>query len=150
VRAVSAARRHDAELSLLLIDIDHFKDVNDRHGHQTGDRAIAAVARAMEQALRREDLVGRWGGEEFIAILPETDADGAAVVAERIRAGVADLEVPTDESLRIRLTASVGVAADASEGANHLVQQADNALYAAKAGGRNRVEVAEEPRFTPA
>jgi diguanylate cyclase (GGDEF)-like protein len=143
MRAVSAARRHDAELSVLLIDVDRFKAVNDRHGHQTGDRALAAVARAMERALRREDLLGRWGGEEFIAILPGADADGAAVVAERIRAGVAELEVLTDDSLPIGLTASVGVAAGAREGANALVQRADGALYAAKAGGRDRVEIAE-------
>jgi diguanylate cyclase (GGDEF)-like protein len=153
VRVVSAARRHDTELSVLLMDVDHFKDVNDTHGHQTGDRALAAVARAMEEALRREDLVGRWGGEEFIAILPATDADGAAVVAERIRAGVAELEVLTDESLSIGLSASVGVADGAHDGANGLVQRADGALYAAKARGRNRVEVAEgssAPRFTAA
>jgi diguanylate cyclase (GGDEF)-like protein len=152
VRVVSAARRHDTELSVLLIDLDRFKDINDTHGHQTGDRALVAVARAMERALRREDLVGRWGGEEFIAILPGTDADGAAVVAERIRAGVAELDVLTDESLSIGLTASVGLAAGASGGANDLVQRADGALYAAKAAGRNRVEVApaEAARFTPA
>jgi diguanylate cyclase (GGDEF)-like protein len=152
VRVVSAARRHDTELSVLLIDIDHFKDVNDTHGHQTGDRALVAVARALERALRREDLVGRWGGEEFIAILPGTDEDGAAVVAERIRAGVVELEVLTDESLAIHLTASVGVAEGARNGANELVQRADGALYAAKAAGRNRVEVAaaEASRFTPA
>jgi diguanylate cyclase (GGDEF)-like protein len=151
-RVVSAARRHDTELSVLLIDIDHFKDVNDTHGHQTGDRAIAAVARAMEQALRREDLVGRWGGEEFIAILPGTDVDGAAAVAERIRSGVTELEVLTDDSLTIHLSASVGVAVGVRTGANDLLQRADGALYAAKAAGRDRVEVApaQAARFTTA
>jgi diguanylate cyclase (GGDEF)-like protein len=145
VRAVSAARRHDAELSILLIDVDRFKDINDTHGHQGGDRALAAIARAMEDALRREDLVGRWGGEEFIAILPATGLDGASVVAERIRAGIAQVEVLTYDALPICPSASIGVAALAREGANDLLDRADRALYAAKRAGRNRVEVAAPP-----
>jgi diguanylate cyclase (GGDEF)-like protein len=144
-RAVSAARRHEAELSVLLIDIDHFKDVNDTYGHQAGDQALAAVAHAMEDALRREDVVGRWGGEEFLAILPATDIDGATVVAERIRAGIAALEIVTDDAVPIALSASVGVAAGAADGVTALLDRADGALYAAKAAGRNRVEVAGAP-----
>jgi diguanylate cyclase (GGDEF)-like protein len=144
-RAVSAARRHDTSLSILLIDIDHFKAINDTHGHQAGDEALAAIARAMERALRREDLVGRWGGEEFLAILPATDLDGAIIVAERIRADIARLEILTDESRAVGLSASVGVACASLDGVDELLERADSALYVAKQAGRNRVEVALPP-----
>jgi diguanylate cyclase (GGDEF)-like protein len=150
-RAVSAAHRHDTELSILLIDVDHFKAVNDTQGHQTGDRALAGIACAIEDALRREDLVGRWGGEEFLAILPATDLDGAIVVAERIRTRVEQLEILTDDSVASGFTVSIGVAACSREGVDRLLERADSALYAAKDAGRNRVEVAPPPagRLTP-
>jgi diguanylate cyclase (GGDEF)-like protein len=150
-RAASAAHRHDTALSILLIDVDHFKAVNDTHGHQTGDRALAGIARAMEDALRREDLVGRWGGEEFLAILPATDIGGAIVVAERIRTSIEQLEILTDDSVSSSFTVSVGVAACSREGVDRLLERADSALYAAKDAGRNRVEVAPPPaeRLTP-
>ena len=152
VRAASAARRHDTELAILLIDIDHFKAINDTHGHQAGDRALAGTARAMEDALRREDLVGRWGGEEFLAILPATDVDGAAVVAERIRAGIRELEILTDGSSTVGVSASIGVAAAGPlDGVHELLARADSALYAAKQRGRDRVEVvpAQSERLGP-
>jgi diguanylate cyclase (GGDEF)-like protein len=150
-RAASAAHRHGTELSILLIDVDHFKAVNDTHGHQTGDRALAGIACAMEDALRREDLVGRWGGEEFLAILPATDIDGAIVVAERIRTSVEQLEILSDDSVARGFTVSVGVAACSREGVDRLLERADSALYAAKDAGRNRVEAAPPPaeRLTP-
>jgi diguanylate cyclase (GGDEF)-like protein len=146
VRATSAARRHDTELAILLIDIDHFKAINDTHGHQVGDRTLAGTARAIEDALRREDLLGRWGGEEFLAILPATDVDGAAVVAERIRAGIGELEIPTDGSSAVGVSASIGVAAAGPlDGVHELLARADGALYAAKQRGRDRVEVVPAP-----
>jgi len=141
-RAVSAARRHRTEVSVLLIDVDHFKDINDTHGHHVGDQVLVASAHAMQAALPREDLLGRWGGEEFLAVLPSTDADGAVVVAERIRAGLEKLEVWTAGTVPVRLTASVGVATTEGEEIGALLERADAALYAAKEAGRNRVEVA--------
>ena len=141
-RAASAARRHDMDLSILLIDIDHFKAINDTHGHQAGDRALAATARAMERALRREDLLGRWGGEEFLAILPATDVEGASVVAERIRVAIGELETLADGSSAVGISASIGVAAAGPlDGVDQLLARADSALYAAKQRGRDRVEV---------
>jgi diguanylate cyclase (GGDEF)-like protein len=144
-RAVSAARRHNAELSILLIDVDHFKRINDTFGHQIGDRALAAIADAMTTALRKEDRIGRWGGEEFLVILPATDVDGAIVVGERIRSAVAQHERLTDDGRPIQLRVSIGLAAHSEEGTDELVERADSALYAAKAAGRDRLEVALPP-----
>jgi diguanylate cyclase (GGDEF)-like protein len=141
-RAVSAARRHRADVAVLLIDVDHFKDINDAYGHHVGDRVLVACSHAMRAALRREDLLGRWGGEEFIAVLPSTDADGAVVVAERIRAAFEEVAVWTGAAVPVRVTASVGVAVTSGEEIGALLERTDAALYAAKDAGRNRVELA--------
>jgi len=137
------ARRHAAPLSLLIIDIDHFKQVNDRFGHQTGDRVLAQISRVLRQQLRGQDLVGRFGGEEFVVLLPETPLERAIEIAERLRAAIQ--EAPFEDSAPLPpVTASIGVVAsenaltgDVIEG---LYRDADAALYRAKARGRNRVE----------
>jgi two-component system cell cycle response regulator len=135
-----AARRHGHALSVAMVDVDHFKAVNDDHGHQVGDEVLAVVADRMTRAVRAEDVVGRWGGEEFVAILPQIDADGAHAAAERIRCCVADDPVA---GARIAITVSVGCATLADETtADELLARADQALYAAKRGGRNVVAVA--------
>jgi diguanylate cyclase (GGDEF)-like protein len=136
--------------AVLVLDLDHFKNVNDTHGHLAGDRVLAAVAGALRAEVRDRDLVGRFGGEEFVVMLAGADGDGAAeveAVAERIRRRVADLrvEMPTpDGPLTVHgLTVSIGVALSPDEGADlrTLLQIADAALYAAKRAGRNAVRM---------
>jgi two-component system, cell cycle response regulator len=127
---VSGARRHERPLTIAIVDIDHFKAVNDRCGHAEGDRVLAAVAHAMREHLRAEDQIGRLGGEEFLVLLPETDARAANKAAEKMRANVAATGV----------TISVGWASWEGEDADDLLRRADDALYAAKAHGRNCVK----------
>ncbi len=141
------SRREGVALSVVLIDIDHFKLYNDNYGHSQGDDCLRQVARAMAKCLRRPaDLLARYGGEEFVAVLPETDAEGAAVVAETLIQAVRDVELTHAYSLAAEfVTISAGVASmvpsnDATPRA--LSEQADRALYEAKESGRNRVCVA--------
>lgn len=133
------AQRYQHPLSLLMFDLDHFKAINDRHGHQVGDRALQGVARLAEAQLRSVDLLARYGGEEFVILLPETDLAGAQEVAERIRAAIADqVLVPDDRALRA--TVSIGITtliADQDDRLDRLIGRADAALYRAKNCGRN-------------
>ena len=134
------ALRAPEPLSVLMIDLDHFKDVNDRWGHATGDLVLVAVAKVLRDELRGADLPVRYGGEEFLAILPRTAAARAMDVAERIRAHIARMEIGLPEET-IRITASIGVASlEGDEPAAALVARADLALYRAKSAGRNRCE----------
>jgi diguanylate cyclase (GGDEF)-like protein len=135
---VSGARRHGRALSVAIIDVDHFKAVNDTHGHACGDEVLAAVAAALRGHLRAEDQLGRLGGEEFLALLPEAGAHAAAATAEKLRAEVAATEVPFDGE-QLSVTVSVGWAAWEGEAPEELLRRADEALYAAKDGGRDRV-----------
>jgi two-component system, cell cycle response regulator len=127
---VSGARRHERKLSAAVIDIDHFKAVNDTKGHAEGDRVLAEVAHTLRAHLRAEDQLGRLGGEEFLALLPDTDARAAHKAAEHMRERVAATGV----------TISIGWATWCGEEADELLRRADDALYAAKARGRNCVE----------
>jgi two-component system chemotaxis response regulator CheY len=140
------ARKH-APLSLVLSDIDLFKGINDKYGHQAGDLVLQRFAGQMACHTRAYDVIGRYGGEEFIACLPEADADQAALVAERSRMGVEKMAIDLPEHGKtIRLTASFGVAClnpGSDEKADSVIKRADEALYKAKAKGRNRVCVAE-------
>jgi two-component system cell cycle response regulator len=126
---VSGARRHHRALTVAVVDIDHFKSVNDSRGHAEGDRILAAVAHAMREHLRAEDQLGRLGGEEFLAVLPEADANAAGAAVEKLRASVEEVGV----------TVSIGWAAWEGETADELLGRADEALYAAKARGRDCV-----------
>jgi diguanylate cyclase (GGDEF)-like protein len=134
------ARRYGRDCSLLVIDIDLFKKVNDIHGHAAGDEALRHFVRIVRGQLRNQDELGRMGGEEFTVLLPEAGLAGAVAVAERIRCAI-EAAPAQFEDARIPLTASIGVACRKSpaEPADALVQRADKALYAAKSGGRNRV-----------
>ena len=134
---VSGARRHGRPLSVAIVDIDHFKPVNDRHGHQAGDKVLVAVARAHAEHLRAEDFLGRLGGEEFLVVLPDTDAAAAARVTDKLRceAALAGVE---HEGERIGVTVSIGVATWEDEAPEELLRRADRALYDAKAAGRDR------------
>ena len=127
-----------------MIDIDHFKDINDSLGHAVGDRVLRHVALLIGTVLRPRDGLGRTGGEEFLALLPATGADAAVVLAERVRNTVAIATVAA-HTHPVRLTISIGVAtARRAEPLNRLLERADLALYRAKSDGRNRVCVADE------
>ncbi len=137
--AVSAARRHERPLTIAIVDIDHFKSVNDTYGHAAGDRVLAAVAGSLREQLRAEDQLGRLGGEEFLALLPDAGASAAAAAAEKLRAEVAALRIEHD-GLDMGVTISIGWAAWEGEPAEELMRRADEALYDAKRSGRDRVE----------
>jgi diguanylate cyclase (GGDEF)-like protein len=134
---VERARRYQRELALLVVDIDHFKRVNDTYGHSAGDAVLRTVAGALRDVCRRQDLIARYGGEEFVVVAPETDALGARAVAERLRASVHAQQFT--EGPEWPLTVSIGVAilGDRSD-PNALFRAADAALYQAKRGGRDR------------
>ena len=155
---LSFARRHRMPFTLLIFDVDHFKRVNDTYGHQAGDEVLVAIARVVEEAIRTEDVLGRYGGEEFAVIAQGTPADGAFVLGERIRMRVADEPALAVDAKGgpIRATVSVGVATllpGAIADAPRMIAAADENLYAAKEAGRNRTvfsEVGERlPRATP-
>ncbi len=137
---LSRARRHGRSLSVLLLDLDRFKAVNDQLGHAAGDLALAQVARICRATLRSGDLVARWGGEEFVVLLPETGAGGAGQLAERLRTAIAT-DPAHHEGRPIPITVSIGVAElnSGDVGLDGLVGRADEALYAAKRAGRNVV-----------
>jgi diguanylate cyclase (GGDEF)-like protein len=140
---ISGARRHGRPLSVAMIDIDHFKRLNDEHGHDAGDAALVATTIALRDRLRAEDELGRLGGEEFLALLPDASARAASVVAESLRASVAGVRTRID-GLELAVTVSVGWATwDGEEDADSLVKRADNALYTAKNDGRNAVRGAQ-------
>lgn len=143
LRMLKQAQRSSQAASLMMFDIDHFKKVNDTHGHSVGDLAIQAAARIMQETLRETDLVARFGGEEFVAFLPDTDLAAARVAAERVRAAIQGAAIPmADSGQPLRFTASLGVtlATGASDSLAALLERADKALYVAKGSGRNRVE----------
>ena len=132
---VRSAVRHRRTLSCVLVDIDRFKSINDEHGHARGDAVLARVAARLQQVLREEDYAGRWGGEEFLILLPDIDEDGAQATAERLRLSVGDRPVAG-----LRVTVSAGTATwAAGESPDDLLRRADAALYAAKRGGRDQV-----------
>ena len=138
---VARFARYRQPLCVLLLDIDHFKQVNDRHGHALGDLVLRDMSVAALAALREGDIYGRWGGEEFIAVLPNIGLQGAVEAAERLRTDIAALQIPiAAQGACISITVSIGVSeVQDGESAEDLVARADAALYQAKAGGRNRV-----------
>jgi two-component system chemotaxis response regulator CheY len=137
-RAVSLATRHGHLLALARVDVDHFKQINDTYGHQAGDRVLAEVARRLAGAVRGGDELARWGGDEFVAILPDTDREGGLRAAERLRAAVAATPVPVD-GVEVDVTISVGWAHWAGDTPDDLLARADRALYQAKDVGRDTV-----------
>lgn len=137
--AMASHRRHSDSYGLLVMDLDHFKQINDRFGHPAGDEVIREVARRASESLRKRDLVGRIGGEEFAVIFPQADLETAAMVCERLRLGIAHSPVVHGDAI-IPFTASVGVADfQPGDDLDHLMARADAALYEAKTGGRNQV-----------
>ena len=147
-REIARAVRTRSPLCLAMLDIDHFKLVNDTYGHLVGDKALRAVTDALREQLRSYDLAGRFGGEEFVILLPQTREENALSIAERLRMHIADMSVPVsgdkpDDCLR--LTVSVGVASlnDANRELTDLIAAADAALYIAKQTGRNKTQIAD-------
>ncbi|HVE79285.1 MAG TPA: diguanylate cyclase [Gemmatimonadaceae bacterium] len=139
---VDRARRYGTVVTLLMVDLDHFKRVNDTYGHLAGDEVLREMAALLQEAARSVDMVARYGGEEFVVVVPETSLDGALAFAERLRERVEGQAFSTGGRTRVRLTASVGVAgfpAPGVESVDALFSRADAALYQAKAEGRNRV-----------
>ncbi len=141
-REVARAARHGRPLALAMVDLDHFKVLNDTFGHLAGDSVLKGVARLMEAEVRREELFARYGGEEFALVLPETTIDGATVFCERLRRGVGNHSFSFDGQ-ELQVTVSIGVAG-LEDGADiqALIKAADEQLYLAKRQGRNRVEPA--------
>jgi two-component system cell cycle response regulator len=136
--AGSAAERHGHSVAVLMVDVDHFKSVNDRLGHAGGDHVLRRIALTLATACRAEDVAGRWGGEEFLVVSPASTASGAAALAERIRAAAESEAISVDGMEHPAVTVSVGVAVGSAD-MEAIVRDADAALYEAKAAGRNRV-----------
>ena len=131
-------------LSIVLVDLDHFKSINDTWGHQVGDRVLVLAAQALRESVRQNDLVGRWGGEEFLILLPGTDTEGALTQVERVRAHLRKVVVPLEDGAEVRITGSIGVFCNEGRQqltVEQLLHYADEALYAAKAAGRDCVVV---------
>jgi diguanylate cyclase (GGDEF)-like protein len=147
-RMVAQSLRSGTPLAAIGIDLDHFKAINDELGHEAGDEVLEAVAAALRAGTRASDFVGRWGGEEFCVLAPDTPAEGAVILAEGLRVAVARISLP---GVKRNLSASFGVAVcpEHATSPDLLLRQADQALYAAKAGGRNRVELVAAPTPTP-
>ncbi|MFU8832272.1 MAG: diguanylate cyclase [Wenzhouxiangella sp.] len=139
-REISRSERHGSALSIMLIDVDHFKQVNDQHGHDAGDRALKTIARLINEVIRDEDTAFRFGGEEFLVLLPVARADQACGVAERLRKAIEDSDFGLGHQ-RLKMTASIGVSEFRSgiEGWRSSLKMADDALYQAKKRGRNQV-----------
>ncbi|MCX7791774.1 MAG: diguanylate cyclase [Chloroflexaceae bacterium] len=144
-REVERAERYHRPLSLLVVDVDHFKHINDTYGHLTGDQVLRSIAARLRDNLRENDLIGRFGGEEFLVLLPETEEEQALQAAERLRGAIGAWPVITDEG-EVGVSVSIGVASHGCTGQPLSVQQllkfADDALYVAKRRGRNQIQVA--------
>ncbi len=140
---LARAQRQSAQLTFAMIDIDHFKSVNDTHGHATGDRVIKSLARLLQQRLRKSDVIGRYGGEEFALILPDTNGAAALKVLDELRTGFS-AHPPAVERGRVHVSFSCGIAEYPRYAtASSLIDAADRALYEAKHAGRNLVLLAD-------
>jgi diguanylate cyclase (GGDEF)-like protein len=147
---LARVERFGGSLAVVMADLDSFKDVNDRFGHPAGDSVLREFARLLQESLRDIDLASRWGGDEFLLVLPGTDLEGATRVAERIRSALAGRIVLSVDGTPIPVKASFGVAATPpATTASELFAAADAALYEAKRAGKNRVEAAAEPVTQP-
>ena len=142
LQAIAGAERYGEPLSLIFLDLDHFKQINDQHGHDVGDKVLSALAQRLRSHLRKADSLCRWGGEEFVILMPHTELGHACELAEKLRGQVASAPLYAD----LRVTASFGVSQwQPGQSLNQLVDSADRLLYRAKQGGRNRVECMPRP-----
>ena len=143
---IQRSRRYKHSLSFLMLDIDHFKGFNDRYGHQVGDQLLCHLVSLCQDQLRTADTLGRYGGEEFVALMPETDRDGAWDVSERLRAEIEKMKINTLEG-KLSITVSMGLTSlesgfDETQTLDTLIRSADKALFAAKDAGRNCIQTA--------
>jgi len=140
---LAKAERGEAPLSLAMVDVDHFKPINDRYGHDVGDLVLAEVAAKLRSAIRGNDVLVRYGGEEFLVLLPKTDVRAASEVAERMRLTLQEETFfAGDSPIEVRISVGIAEHLRGSDSPTTLIRRADSALYLAKEGGRNRVEVA--------
>ena len=145
---INRAKRYKEDFTLIMLDIDHFKRVNDRYGHLTGDEVLEKIATLIRLNIRDTDVAGRYGGEEFIIILPQADLSSARVLAERIRSIIESAEMKDSAGNVFAITISQGLSGwEPGEDAHSLISRADEALYKAKANGRNRVEISPGSRL---
>lgn len=139
-REIVRARRHARDLAVVMFDIDHFKRINDVHGHLAGDFVLKELARVVQSRIRRDEVLARYGGEEFVAVLPETTLEGAVALAESLRERVASSRfVFQGEAISVTVSLGVTVLVEEDRAAPEILQRADERLYEAKRGGRNRV-----------
>jgi len=140
------AQRNKRAMSVIVLDIDHFKKINDMYGHSVGDEVIKHIAKTLQGATRKSDIVCRWGGEEFLLLLPDTDGKGAYTIAQNIRKTIEQSEVSVTRKVTIKYRASFGVSiveSSDAQGVDKAINSADKALYKAKQLGRNRVHMAK-------
>lgn len=141
-RRIAQAQTTHAQYSVLMIDADHFKRVNDTYGHKTGDKVLIELSSTAERSLRQDDIVARYGGEEFVVFLPELSAEEAKVVADRLRETISKIVVYSDQGEQVTFTVSIGISSSAiSDNIDMLIKTSDEALYRAKENGRNRCEI---------
>jgi diguanylate cyclase len=140
----ATARRIKQPLTLAMIDIDHFKPINDNFGHAVGDAVLMAIGAACRSAVRSDDVIGRLGGEEFAMLMPLTDQETAFRIVDRLREAVAAIAIPAHDGRSVSVTISVGMAMFADQQIDKLLLDADRALYLAKERGRNRIVLAEK------
>ena len=148
-RELDRSSHQGPSLAVLMVDLDHFKQINDTWGHPAGDQALITAAQALRDSVRQNDMIGRYGGEEFLIILPGTDTAGALLLAERCRDRLTEAVVDLGSTQSLRISASIGLCCnedDRTLSAEDLLRYADDALYAAKSGGRNRVVTATAHR----
>ena len=144
-REVKRARRYRTPVSVIFLDLDGFKNVNDRHGHLAGSRALVEVGHVIRGTVREIDIVSRYGGDEYTIVLPQTGPEGAAVIAERIRRNIEETVFLKSMGHEVRLTASLGVAShpDHAHSREELISKADQAMYQVKDAHKNGVALAE-------
>jgi len=143
---MARARRHMRPLAMVMFDVDHFKQINDRHGHATGDEVLRVMTQTCRTIVRQQDIVGRLGGEEFSILMPETDHESAVAMAERLRLALAELQIPAANGGMVNVTASFGISVWRPEDSlDGLLARADAGLYLSKHAGRNRISCAEPP-----
>jgi diguanylate cyclase (GGDEF)-like protein len=144
-KRITQSLKNNQDFSVLMVDADHFKKINDTYGHKTGDAVLIDLAQTCEKALREDDIVARYGGEEFVIFLSKVNAEKAQTVAERMRQSIANRIVRAEEGAEVKFTVSIGISSSAvSDNIETLIKTADEALYKAKSNGRNRSEI-----FTP-
>jgi diguanylate cyclase (GGDEF)-like protein len=150
IREVRRSQRYRDPFSVIMVDVDHFKHINDKRGHNVGDIVLSNLGRLLGKTLRSCDVVARWGGEEFIIALPSTPLAGAIDVAERARVELENSVILDPRKERVPVTASLGVSQLMPEEAfEQLIDRADRAMYAAKSAGRNRVSATTGPTIAP-